>query len=739
MRIRSLLLVVTTAVLVPGFLAAVMAVQKVRDGERQAALNALRETVRASALLVDGEIQRSIGALTALGQSEHLRSGNLQAFYAQAQAINKPPHVWTLLLDETGTQVLNTAVPFGTPPPPPSAAERVKTVLATGRPLVSDLITGPVTGKLLTTLYVPAKEWNGKRFVVAQAFSVDHWRATALQVKNESQATIGVFDRSGRFISRNVNADQTLGKLARAELIAAAADANEGLIRHKTLEGVDSYDAFTHSEQTGWTVAVAVPVHTVERSATQAAVWLAASGLLALASGLVVAVFLGRTFMSVIDNASRAAHAVGSGQAPALPHGRLDEVNALYDALAGTGRLLEQERQSRAAAEHEREQLLARETTLREAAQKENAAKDQFLALLGHELRNPLAAISGATAVLGHERSSPESREKFLGIIQRQNKHLSHIVNDLLDVSRLMSGKIILERRRLNLAEWVGSCVEALRATEKAAGHELVLQAEPVWIQGDGIRIEQIVNNLVFNSLKCSPAGTQVIISVKDAGDHAELTVQDAGIGIDADLLPHIFEPFVQGPPMPGRMSTGLGIGLALVRQLVALHGGEVRAHSAGAGLGALFVVSLPKADAAETPPPDKPGDRTDARCVLLVEDDRDAMAATSELLRLMGHTVVAAHNRDEAMAAIVAHPIDLVLLDIGLPGHDGYQIAAELRSRPGFEKLPLIALTGYGRDADRARALAAGFDAHLSKPVDPDLLAHRIAQHTGAMQPPTG
>ncbi len=729
MRIRSLLLLVTTVIFVPGFLAAVMAVQKVRDGERQAALNALRETVRASALLVDVEIQRSIGALTALGRSEHLRTGNFAGFYEQAKAADQPPHVWTSLYDESGRQILDTQVPLGTPLPP-APKDRIASVLANDRPEVSDLTAAPTSGRLLTTLYLPAGvSGSGTRYVLAHSYLVDHWRTTALQVKNGSEATIGVFDRHGRFISRNVNPAQTLGKPARPELREAAHAAREGLIRHHTLEGIESYDAYTHSEQTGWTVAVAVPVHVVERSATQAALWLAASGLLAIGSAVLGAVFLGRTFIRAIDNASRAARSVGEGHTPEFAATGLEEVQALYSSLADTGRLLAQERQSREAAERERELLLERETALRETAQRENSAKDQFLALLGHELRNPLAAISGATAVLSHPRTPPESREKFLAIIQRQNRHLSHIVDDLLDVSRLMSGKIVLDRRRLNLAECVVSCAEALRTTEKAAGHTITVAAEDVWIDGDGVRLEQIVNNLVFNSLKCSPAGSEVRIGVKQDGAHAVLTVADDGVGITPELLPHIFEPFVQGPPPPGRVSSGLGIGLALVKQLVALHGGEVEAHSEGAGRGATVTVRLPRVQPAAAPGARGGDARRGSRRVLLVEDDRDAMAAMSELLRLMGHEVTLARNRDEVLSALARQPADVVLLDIGLPGHDGYQIAAELRTRPGLHSLPIIALTGYGLEADRARAMAAGFDAHLSKPVDPDLLARTIEQ----------
>lgn len=722
-------------VFVPGFLAAVMAVQKVRDGERQAALNALRETVRASALLVDVEIQRSVGALTALAESASLRDGDLSAFYEQAKTANRPPHVWTFLADERGNQLLNTLAPLGAALPPVPMA-RIEAVLASGRPQVSDLVIGPLTNKLLTVLYVPTPERKGKRYVLAQAFSVDHWRTTALQVENGSPATIGVIDRTGRFISRNVNADTTLGKQARPELVAAAAATTEGLIRHQTLEGVDSYDAFTRIEHTGWTVAVAMPVSTIERSVTQAVMWLAVSGLLALGAALLAAYCIGRTFMRVIDNASRAAQAVGAGEVPSLESTSLAEVQTLYGALVGAGQLLKQERTSREAAEHEREVLLARETALREAAQRENSAKDQFLALLGHELRNPLAAITGATAVLAHERSTPEAREKFLGIIQRQNRHLSHIVNDLLDVSRLMSGKIVLETRRINLAEWVTSCADALRTTQKAAGHTIAVQAEEVWIYGDGVRIEQIVNNLVFNSLKWSPMGSEVLITVEDDGENAVLSVKDNGVGISAELLPRIFEPFVQGPPPPGHMATGLGIGLALVKQLVHLHGGEVAARSEGAGQGATFTVTLPKAEAGTLPGPRIGHVGASARRVLLVEDDRDAMAAMAELLRLMGHEVVTARNRDEALAAVGKRAIDLVLLDIGLPGRDGYEIATELRNRPGSRRLPLVALTGYGREADRARALAAGFDAHISKPVDPDVLATTIEQVTAPHSP---
>lgn len=730
MRIRALLLIVAAIVFIPGFLAAIVAVEQVRDGEREAALRGLRETVRASALLVDREVQRSIGAMTGLAQSDHLRTGNLKAFYEQALAINQP-HVWTLLLDESGAQVLNTAVPFGTPPPPAGAQDRVATVLSTNRVFVTDLITGPATGKLVTTLYLPTKSWNGKRYVIAQAFSVDHWKATALSIKNSSDVTIGVIDKSGKFISRNKNSDALLGKPARPELVAAAASSNEGLIRHLTLEGVESYDAFTHSELTGWTVAVAAPVAQIDSSATRSVIWLGAAGVIALTAAIIAATFLGRTFIHVIEVASRAAECVGKGVTPVIAKSRLHEVNDLYASIAEAGESIASERRSREVAENERNMLLARETALREAAQKQNTAKDHFLALLGHELRNPLAAITGATAVLGHSRTTPEAKAKFLAIIQRQNRHLTHIVDDLLDVSRLVSGKIVLESTLLNLADCARRCVEALRASDRASGRLISIQSEDVWVKGDAVRLEQIVNNLVSNSLKYSASDTEIRVNVRAFGEHAILEVVDTGMGIEATLMPHIFEPFVQGPPRESFMPSGLGIGLALVKQLVELHGGDVTAESRGRDCGTTFRVTFPKVSQSTSRPIALDQGTAVPRRVLLVEDDLDAMETTSELLRLMGHSVIPARNHAEVRQTLESQSVDIVVMDIGLPGRDGYQIAGELRRMQKMQSVPMVALTGFGQQADRVRALAAGFDDHITKPVNQEALMRIIDERT--------
>ena len=727
MRIRSHLLLLTAVVLVPGFLAAAIAVKQVRDSEREAALRGLRETVRATALLVDGEVQRSLGALTALANSPHLQTGNLEAFYLQAAASDQPPDVWTLLLDATGTQRLNTRVPFGTPLPPPAAKERVDTVLATQRPLVSDLFQGPATGMLLTTLYVPAKPSPAGTFVVAQVFSVEHWKKAAMQPEGQGDWIVAVIDRTGRFISRSQRTDEFLGRQARPELVAAAAAARDGLIRHSTLEGIDAHDAFTHSALTGWTIAVAAPVTTIEASATRAVAWLAAGVAVALGVALAGASLLSRMLLAAIDTASAAARTLGKGNPPAPPRTLVNEVNTLNEALSDAAHLLAREKSARELAEADRQQLLANERAAREIAQSENTAKDAFLAMLGHELRNPLAAIAGASALLARGDRDAASQQRFIGIIQRQNRHLSHIVNDLLEVSRMLSGKIVLVPAPLDLGHCVRHCVESLRTTDRAAAYRWQVNAGPAWVSGDAVRLEQIVNNLVVNAMQFSPPGSEIRVRAGAQGDHAFVEIADDGAGIPAELLPRIFEPFVQGPALSGRPSSGLGIGLALARQLVELHGGELRVHSGGPGQGASFTMTLPL---IAPPPLQAESARASALTpcrVLLVEDNADARESTAELLRMMGYSVVEAADGYEALRAAAASAPDVIVMDLGLPGKSGQQVAAEMRANTALKHIPLIALSGRGQAHDTQASAAGGFDQHLVKPVQADALAEAI------------
>ena len=730
MRIRTHLTLMAAAVLLPVVLASAIALGKIRDGEREAALRGLRESVRATALMVDRDAQGSLSALTALGNSEHLQTGNFQAFYDQAAALNRLPDVWTLLLDAQGRQLVNTVVPFGTPLTDAAVArERVAQVLATGKPLVTDLVPGPVTGKLFITIYVPALAAGGKTFVVAQAFSVDHWRKIAQHEEIPSNWIVAVIDQQGKFIARSHNPSALVGQPARTELVAAAAKADSGLLRHSTLEGIDAYDAFDHSELTGWTIAVAAPTESVDAPARRALLLALAGLALAVLAAIAVATAFGRQFIAAIEMGCRAAIALGRGERPVVRRTPLDEVNTLNRALVGAGDLLDAERMSRKAAESERERLLASEMSAREAAQAQNVAKDQFLAMLGHELRNPLAAISGAISLLEIGGMDPDRAGRYRDIIRRQNRHLAHIINDLLDVSRLMAGKITLERQPLNLADCVNHCVESLRATERAIGLRIVVQATPVWIDGDAVRIDQIVNNLITNALKFSPSGGEVQVDVREDGDRAVVTVQDFGSGMGPELLPLVFDPFFQGPQPSNRTQSGLGIGLALVRQLTRLHGGDVSASSPGLGQGSCFTFWMPRIPAPLAGTPTTRLVVSSQRTLVYVEDNEDARATMAELLRSFGYEVVEVPDGKSVLAAVIATQPDAVLVDIGLPDIDGYEVARRLRANPSTQSIPLIALTGYGQLRDKEAAALAGFNLHLVKPVDPASVLKAVEQ----------
>lgn len=362
---------------------------------------------------------------------------------------------------------------------------------------------------------------------------------------------------------------------------------------------------------------------------------------------------------------------------------------------------------------------LVREMEERQAAERKSHAKDEFLAMLGHELRNPLSAISSASSLIGLPGANPDTVTRARSIIQRQSQHLSRIVDDLLDLSRAMSGKILLARQSIDLSNLVGSCLETFRATGRTAGYRIGADLAPSWVDGDPTRLEQIVSNLLDNALKYTPSGGAIDIALARAGDDIVFTVKDSGVGIPAELLPHVFDVFVQGAISIDRSQGGLGIGLSLVRRLVELHGGSVAADSPGAGSGSSFTIRLPCAEpavpalAAHAPASDagKPS-------VLLIEDNEDGREMMATMLAAHGFPVFQAADGLQGVSQALACRPQAALVDIGLPGIDGYEVARRLRADPATAGIRLIALTGYGLQEDQRRVLEAGFDQHLVKPV---------------------
>lgn len=386
----------------------------------------------------------------------------------------------------------------------------------------------------------------------------------------------------------------------------------------------------------------------------------------------------------------------------------------------------------RRAAEEERLELLARERLARgeaerlyKEAQIAAGQKDDFLAMLAHELRNPLGVVSNALHLLSAGQPDAETWSRSLEILRRQVHHQNRLVDDLLDVSRINRGKVALKLEPLDLAALVRESVQDNRRALEQSGLSVSLNAEPgpIWVDGDPTRLSQVLSNLLHNAQKFTPEGGQVTVSLKSDPDAslARVSVSDSGEGISHDALERIFDPFIQGKRTLARSEGGLGLGLSLVRDLVRLHGGGITAQSEGHGEGAEFSFWLPlgsePADRVAEPEAEYLAMR--ALRILVIEDNPDAAESLRDMLELNGHTVETALNGQDGLNTVGAFRPEVVLCDIGLPGMDGYQVAAALRQMPEACRTILVAITGYGREEDRQRSQESGFDLHLTKPVN--------------------
>ena len=373
-----------------------------------------------------------------------------------------------------------------------------------------------------------------------------------------------------------------------------------------------------------------------------------------------------------------------------------------------------------------------REQKQRQLAEDANRSKDEFLAMLGHEMRNPLAPISTALELMTL-RSPEDGYAKERAIIQRQVDHLTRLVDDLLDVSRITRGKIELSRVRVSLGSLVTNAVEIVSPLLEQRQHQLRISVpEDLALDADPVRIQQVISNLLTNAAKYTEPAGQIQIDAGSEGDELWLTVRDNGVGIDLEMLPHVFELFTQEPQSIERSRGGLGLGLAIVKSLVTMHDGSVSAESAGRGQGSRFTLRFPKASApaAEArPPAPAPRPAAGSKRILIVDDNVDAAELLAMSLESRGHVVRVAHDGPEALRVVEAFTPDLALLDIGLPVMDGYELARRFRTLPALHRIRMVAITGYGQASDRQQSTDAGFDAHLVKPLDFDALGKLLKE----------
>lgn len=720
LRTRLFLLVAGTAIplLALSAVLAYLLLERERETFREGALARNRAVISA----VDAELRGHIATLTALATSSNLQREDLRAFHAEAArvAASQPDWIGVVLSSPDGRQAVNTRRAFGAPLGANTETTSWQAVVQTGAPAVGVVTQGAIDKLYAVPIRVPVKEGERVKYVLSAPVKPQAFQRLLEAQDFPATWAAGVLDASGRFVAR-VPA-RTPGDAASKDFLAASQRAGEGWYRGRTLEGADTFTAHRTSDFSRWTVGVAIPASEFYGAAYRAGIYMAFGTLLSMALAVGFAYRIGSRIERPMASLAAAARALATRRAPIVPEAAsIHEVREVAQALGEAGEAI-----------RERESLRDREERALKTADK---AKDEFLAMLGHELRNPLSAITASAHVLRLAQPGDDSAVKAHHVIDRQTRQMTRLVEDLLDVSRLAVGKVALRPERFDLAEFAERVVHAWQQGRQRAPRQVTLRLQSVWVNADRSRIEQVLANLLDNADKFSLPAAAIELRIAPEGADATLQVRDWGEGIAPDLLGAIFEAFVQGPQDFARARGGLGLGLTLVKRLAEMHGGRVTAFSDGVGKGACFTVRLPAVAAPQDDPP-RPAvapQHGQARRIVVIEDNDDGRAMLETMLALEGHHVRSAPNGVSGVAVARAWPPDIVLVDIGLPDIDGYEVARRLRHAGLDPRLKLVAVSGYGQPDDERRACEAGFDLHLTKPVAPEFLRNVLAALTSA------
>jgi signal transduction histidine kinase/CheY-like chemotaxis protein len=693
--------------------------------QRRQQIQAAENTMRSVMAAVDAELRTSLASLDALAASPRLQARDFNGFYAEARALLERRPSWAniVLSDPTSQHVVNVRLPLGAPLPRSIDPGGVEAAVRAGVPGVGNLIWSPVLNMYVFAVRLPIREGDKIPFVLTAVMRPEGVLEIVKRHVLPEGATVAVLDGNKTVVARTRGQAQWVGRPPSATFLQML-ERGENAAVTTTLEGVSVYTVYHRSTETGWSAAIGIPTATVDAPVRRSYTVLGGSMLASVILGLGAAFFTGRTVTGPMRKLERAAASVARGEAPMLPETDLPEIRqamlALLAAHIERDKLLHSERQAR---------LL--EQNARLAAELANKTKDEFLAMLGHELRNPLAAIATAAQVLDQSEHSQRKdvEQHAKAIISRQVRHLGKLTDDLLDAARVMMGKIGLDRRPVDLAQVVSNTVDTLRNTGQLQRHECVIHLESVWVNVDPTRLDQVLANLLTNAVKYTPPPGRIEVSLRREQGEAVFSVRDSGLGLEAELLPRIFDLFVQGERGLDRSQGGLGIGLTLVRRIAELHGGHVEARSDGAGRGSEFIVRLPAIDTpADVVAPAQSSRNSTRRRIAVIEDNDDVRASLRVLLEMDGHDVVEARDGLQGVDTILRENADIALVDIGLPSLDGYGVARAVRSRAQRPVL-LVAITGYGTQGDAERGAQAGFDAYMVKPVDAVLLAELIAR----------
>jgi signal transduction histidine kinase len=718
--LRHLLVLLTAIGLLPLALLGIWSIHVASEYRQREQERTMLDLARALSSAVDAELDSSVAALSSMAHDPAMQAGDLRAFYEVARVLAKGQPDWlgVYLADQDGTTLFRTNAAFGGPAPEPIDRASLQHALSLHRPVAGRIARGK-GGRAAVPVRIPVTDSHGHAYVLSAVVRPDRILRVIERQRAPSDSVIAVADAYDHIVARSKNQERFVtNPISQGLQELMRKNGLEGAGPTHTLEGDAVATAYSSMSRYGWTVVVNTPAATLRTAFLQGIAVYGAGILLSLAVCIGLAYWLAGRIVGAFNGLRRAAAALGTDRPVAVPRSRIRELGRMGRALAAAGR-------QRDRHEQERSQLLASlEEALRQAHEA-GRAKDEFLAVLGHELRNPLSPIV-ASLDLMDMRDEPGARRER-AIMRRQVTHLKRLVDDLLDVSRIASGKLQLELRPLDLADTVRHTVAAL------PGDSIVLDApDAVWVDGDDSRLVQVLNNLLSNAARFGSTLTTVSLRADANAGLATLTVQDTGIGMDAALLSRVFEPFYQAPQQLARRTGGLGLGLAIVRKIVDLHGGSVSAASDGPGRGSRFEVVLPLRAAPAQLADAAPAAAPQPCRILLVDDNEDAAAGTAGLLQQLGHAVEVAYDAAQALAAARTYAPELAILDIGLPDMDGYALASLLRTQQG-KHLRLVALSGYGQQADVERAAQAGFDLHLTKPAALEDLQQAIAQTTPA------
>ena len=722
---RSIALLFVALSLLPLIVFSTFLVRRVVASERAAAERLLLQGARLQSEAAERELSASVRGLSALAESPLLTAGDIPAFFEEAQRVVATQSSWyyVQVLDAAGRPLMNTRDGCGSRARPPVDVASVQRLIATRKPVVGTLKRGP-TGTLGFAIRVPVLRDGAMRYVLSAV--VRPAALTAILTREfhpHEEWTRTLTDPDGTIVARTRNPEQYVGTSSSPDIRRLFENQPDGIIPSTSLDGEPVYIAYSRGSTWGWRSATVVPRRVLDAPSRQSEIALATmSALTVLLGGFVAWGLSGRVSRDLQRTTHAAARLARGDTALSESRSRVAEIADLDQALNRSAVLLGER-------DRERDQLLADATNARAVAEASARAKDEFLAMLGHELRNPLSPIVTALHLL---RMRKADGDREYAVIERQVHHLTGLVDDLLDVSRITRGKIQLLREPLELRDVVDQAVEMTAPLFEERGQALTVDVPPTGcvVVGDRARLAQVVSNLLVNASKYTQESGSVWLTARHEGAEVVVRVRDTGRGVTADLLPRVFDLFVQGPRAIDRQEGGLGLGLTLVKQLVQLHGGSVIAESPGTDQGSTFTVRLPVgAVAPHRPRRDAPRPEAERSLrILIVDDNADALEMLSTLVSAWGHEVLAVGDAPAALERGPSFNPDVALLDIGLPVMDGYELAAALRDRLHPQPLLCIAVTGYGQSRDVARSSREGFAAHLVKPIDADQLARVLS-----------